>query len=472
MQVELSVSDDKLKLFAKVIPQTQFATASDSELIEQVLTVTPERLMDYEVVRDIMRQLREGKGCEDRRVAKGEAPVLGKDGKIVWLVRRFQPGGSLNTGRELADFYNLGLFENIESGREVARVYRPKSGSMGTDVLGNPIASKPGKAIGARFDRSLELKSVEGRDDYQILVAVVSGYAHEEGEKVSIREVLVIPGNLDYEMGHIDFIGGVKVGGDVQKGFHIKAGGDIEVAGSVLGENQLTSDRSIIVKGFHQGGEGALVKAKGDYTVNIAHGVNAEISGNVIIQREARDCAFRSSSSVLAPQASVVGGNVWCVKGFEGKILGNPSGVTTTVELRNELEVTAEYRRIEESLKRHEVALAALELHVGPYLNNRKRVPLLAPKFKMKLTELINRYDGVQASLTKLNDAMKRMREAKVPGDDSKVNVTGMVYGGVVLSTTFATKKFQDAEKGPLTFRPESVGGEWVSQQYQPLQRG
>ena len=111
MNLELSISDDKLKLFAKVIPQPKYHEASEAVLIEELLKVTQEERVDRDVVHDIICQLHQEKGCEGRRVAKGEPAILGRDGKVVWLVRRFRQDGSVDSTRELADFYNLGLFE-------------------------------------------------------------------------------------------------------------------------------------------------------------------------------------------------------------------------------------------------------------------------------------------------------------------------------------------------------------------------
>ncbi|MEN9846508.1 MAG: hypothetical protein RIS36_1655 [Pseudomonadota bacterium] len=472
MNLELSISDDKLKLFAKAIPQQKYFEASEGVLIEELRKVTQEELIDRDVVRDIIWQLHQERGCEGRRVAKGEPAILGRDGKVVWLVRRFRQGGSVDSSRELADFYNLGLFENIEAGREVARVYKPTEGRAGVDVTGTPIPSKAGKPVTDRFDKSLEFKPDEQREDYQTLLAAVSGYAHEESGRVSIRDVLVIAGNLDYEMGHIDFIGGVRVGGDVQKGFHIKARGDIEIVGSVLGENQLTSEASVSIRGFHQGGEGAMLRARVNYSVSICQNVTADVGGNITILKEARDCSFRASAAVMAPQARIVGGTIWCVKGLEVKALGNSAGVRTTVELRNELEVTPEYRRVEESIKRHEVAVAALELHIGPYLQNRKRVPLLAAKFKQKISELLYKYDGVQASLAKLQESLKHMRESKPMEESSRINILGMAHSGVVLSTSSTKLEFHEDKQGPVSFKPQPAGGAWASVQYEPLQKG
>jgi uncharacterized protein (DUF342 family) len=472
MQLELSVSDDKLKLFARVVPQSDSANAEVGELREELLKVTQESLIDEGVVKDIVAQLRQGKGCEGRRIAKGESPVLGRDGKLVWLVRRFRPGSGIDPNKELADFYNLGLFENIEVGKEVARVYKPTGGTAGIDVLGKPLTARPGKALNPRFDKSLQFKPNETHPEYQTLIAAVSGYAHEEGEKVTIRDTLVIENNLDYEMGHIDFIGNVRVGGDIQKGFHVKARGDIDVLGSVLGENQLTSGASITVKGFHQGGGDAHVKAGANYTVGIAHGVVAEAGGMITIKKEARDCNLRTVSAVIAPNAAIIGGSIWCVKGFEGRVLGNEMGVRTTIELRNELEVTAEYRALEEKIKKHEMALAALELHIGPYLQNRKRIPLLNAKFRMKITDLVGKFDYVQTSLDKLKDAVKRMKEAKPAEADSRVNVMEELHEGVVLSTSSYSLEIKESQKGPVSYRPMESLEKWVVVDYKPLLHG
>jgi chromosome segregation ATPase len=147
-------------------------------------------------------------------------------------------------------------------------------------------------------------------------------------------------------------------------------------------------------------------------------------------------------------------------------------GVRTAIELRNELEVTAEYRAIEERIKKHETALAALELHIGPYLQNRKRIPLLNAKFRMKITDLVGKYDYVQTSLEKLKDAVKKMKEAKPAEADSRVNVTQELHEGVVLSTSSCSLEIKEFQKGPVSYRPMESLGKWVVVSYQPLLRG
>jgi uncharacterized protein (DUF342 family) len=469
--LELSVSDDRQKLFARVVPQIDCHSAAVEDIRRDIETIAPAELLEEEVIYDICLELRQNKGCESRRVAKGKEPEIGRDGKLVWLVRRFRPGANGAEDREFADFFTLGLFENIEAGREIARIYRPGAGAEGIDVQGKKIPAKPGKPFNARCDNTVELRSDPAHENYTSVIAANAGYVHDEGEKFSVRDTLHISGNLDWNMGHIDFVGNVKVMGDVQKGFHIKARGNIDVLGSALGENVLTSQRSISIKGFHQGFERSSVSAQEDYSVGIAHGVSADVGGNIIIGKEARDCLFRAGLGVLAPHASFVGGSAWCVKGFEVKTLGNDAGVTTAIELRNELEVTKEYRVLSDNIRKHETAVAALELHIGPYLKNRQRVPLLKNPFRAKMSALIAKYDSVAQSLEKLREQERTMRESRPVQDDARVNVIGEAFPGVQLSAGDTHYTLVDRVAGPVTYRKPAQQGEWMMDKFQAMRK-
>lgn len=470
--LELLVSDDNLKLFLKAEPKPQHPFILDDDIIKEVLAVSREDLIDKAVIKDIARELRMGKPCEERRVAKGVPATPGRDGKLVWLVRRFTPGKkSEDLQQELKDFFTLGLFENIEKGREIARVYKPTLGTSGKDVLGKEIFAAPGKPFDPKYKESVARQPAPGEENYDLLVAAIDGYVHDEGNIISVRDTLQIPQNLDFAMGHIDFIGHVKVGGDVQKGFHIKARGNIDIAGSVLGDNVLTSGASVTIKEFHSGGKGGSVRAKGAYTVGVAHGVSTEVHGNIQIGREARDCALRSLAAIFSDRGAIVGGSLWCVKGFEGATLGNEVGAQTIVEVRNEVEVTLEYKELSENIKKYEAVRAALELHAGPYLKNRKRVQLLNPGFREKISAILKKYDQCKIVLDSLLEQAKTMRASAARQSEARVNVTKGIYAGVVLSSGEVRMVITDNAEGSASFKLADDGQSWIKSDLKPLPR-
>lgn len=470
--LELSLSDDKQKLFVKVEPREKYALTTLDEIVREIVTVSRPELVDKDVVRDIAEDLRRGKGCEARRVAQGRPPAAGKDGKVVWLARRFCPGEDAAGDREFSDFFTLGLFENIEAGAEIARVYKPAAGSVGVDVQGNEIPPNTGKPVSMRWDSSIELRQDPQHENYATAVAQIAGYIHDEGISVAVRDTISVPGNLDWNFGHIDFVGHVKVGGDVQKGFHIKARGNIDIKGGLIGENVLVSKGSISVKGCHHGVNAPPVSTVGDYSVGIAHGVAAMIGGNIFIEREARDCSLNAGLAVLATKAAIVGGSVWCVRGLEVKTLGNEAGVSTLIELKNELEVTKEYRTLASSIKKHETAIAALELHIGPYLKSRGRVPLLKKEFRVKIAGLLDKYDGVVASLSRLREQEREMRESKPVQSDARISISGEVHAGVVLTCGERRLEIKETIKGPISFSCPEHQSEWKTEKFQSVKRG
>lgn len=469
--IELSISDDRMKLFARVTPGTEYQSVTVDDFIAEISQIAPSELHEIGVIQDICEELRRGKGCDARRVARGREAEPGRDGKLVWLVRRFSSRKESAPEREFSDFFTLGLFENIEVGTEIARIYKPSDGKDGIDVQGKIIPGRAGKAFNAKFDKTVELKTDPERENYLSVVATVAGYVHEEGERFSVRDTMHISENLDWNMGHIDFVGHVKVMGDVQKGFHIKARGNIDIMGGVLGENVLASQGSISIKGFHLGSEKSTVAAKGDYSVGIAQGVSADVGGNIFITKEARDCNLRAGLGVFAANAAIVGGSVWCVKGIEAKFLGNEVGVQTIIELRNELEVTKEYRVLAETIKKHEAAAAALELHIGPYLKNRSRVPLLKTQFRLKIASLLDKYDHVVQSLEKLREREQQMRESKQIKDDARVNIVKRVYSGVELASGHVRLNLKEGVDGPVSYCRHAQHTEWSIEKFQALKR-
>ncbi len=469
--LELLISDDSMKLFARVQPQPEHILARVQDFIDKIATITAQERIEVAVIQDIVKQLKAGKGCEERRVAVGQAPVSGKDGKIVWLVRRFNPGKKeIADGwkdKDLVDFFTLGLFENVQAQRELARVYRPTLGTDGKDILGKHITATPGKPVDLKLDKSVTLKPGKEEDGYDTLVAEIDGYVHEEGGLITVKNVLTIPGNLDYGMGHIDFIGSVKILGDVNKGFHVKARGNIEIGGSLLGDNVIKSEGSVTVKGFHQGGRQSSIHAKGNYSVSVAHDVISEVQGTIHVGREARDSILRSLSTIFADRASIVGGELWCSKGAELGNVGNEAGAPTVVQLRNELEVTEEYRVLSDNIKKHETAQSALELHIGPYLKNRGRIALLKDPFKSKMLQLIKKYDEVHSSLLQLQGKEKEMRMSKQVGDDARINIVKTAYAGIELSAGEEHKlKFVDAVQGPASWRFNRETSQWEKIEY------
>ena len=381
--VDVKLADDKLKLFISVKPIEGAVEFTSQELLDILAPLGSKELLDLAIISDIVAGLNSGKACEDRRIAKGDPCIPGLNGKVVWLVKRLSKSAEVKTDEKgFTDFVSLNLFENVEVGQTIARVYKPKAGVEGKDALGKPIPAPPGKPAVYSLQQSVELKT---GDSFDQIVAKIAGYALEESGKIAVNDTLSVSGDLGFNYGSIDFVGSVKISGDVAKGFSIKAKGPIHILGSLQGDNRISSDQEIVVGGYHFGGERSSVIGKKGYKVRGARQVTVDVDGRIEVEKEALDCRFQTREAMHAPEALIVGGEYRVVLGAEVKQLGNEMEMPTTVVLCSGAEATLEYVQLQNNIKRHEEAAHLITLHLGPFAHARPRIELLQPDHRDKM---------------------------------------------------------------------------------------
>lgn len=417
---------------------------------DDLLTVLKEfanlDLVNLGVIDDIAACLSRGERVQERRVAKGEEPQPGGDGKILYLVKRFSGEVEVQVDEKgVADLRVLHLFDNITQGTTVARIYPPKNGIDGKDALGKVIPAKAGKPVKIGLDRTLSIKeSPDKNENYQIVVAETDGYLSEEGGRLSIKPELVVAGNLDFHMGTIDFIGAVRVKGDVMPGFSVRAKRGIFIAGSSREASLICPEGDIVVKGYVYGGETAKVVCGRSFQCAVAQELEAEVVGNICIEKEALDCKLRTQSAVSMSKGALMGGQTFAVCGVEARVLGNDSGQETRIRLCNDVEMSVEYGLLSAQIENHERALKMLDLHLGPYALNPARIEMLSGPYRAKMEKLLNKKKEVILSHQRLLRKKEEMVQGARSNPVMRVNFLEKFYEGVVVEAQgecFSTKE-------------------------------
>ena len=144
--------------------------------------------------------------------ARGIAPIDGADGRIVPLVKLPEAG----------ELYP------VKAGTALCRIKPPTSGINGTDVFGNVIRAKYGKACAAPTGENTCLSS-----DNTQLAAGISGALTLKNGRYCMSDEFVVEGDVDRKNGKLDFFGNITVHGNVHKGADIRCGGKIRIYGSV-----------------------------------------------------------------------------------------------------------------------------------------------------------------------------------------------------------------------------------------------
>lgn len=420
------------------------------DIIDALKQEVSEPLIDRSVVREIVKQLRTVSKVERRRVAKGYPPKPGRDGKLVFLKRKFDKKPHFDEeGAGAINLADLGLFENIREGDEVARIYAPLPGVEGMNALGQPVAAPTGQPVDIQPDK--ETIRSEAKDDRGTLslFASVDGYCELEGKTLRIQQVLTVHSDLDYEFGALDFVGAVEVLGDVLPGFHIKAQQGVHVKGNVNRAQLRSQKGDVVVDGFYFGeGEGEVV-TPGGFTARGIHKAEIDVGGNLLVKQEIHNCTIRAGGGVLASEANLVGGEIFVTEGMVVGELGSPEDVDTIVHVGSAWEMSREASLLLAQKEEHERILALLEAHLGPLKDNPGKIQGLPGQLKEKMGKLHQKYESVRESDRNLEEKIESAREAQEDCRSIVVSYVKAAYPGVVLEGRDESFRIRERLEGP-----------------------
>ncbi|HKK21597.1 MAG TPA: FapA family protein [candidate division Zixibacteria bacterium] len=201
------------------------------------------------------------------------------------------------------DYKNINFVQNVEKGKILVTKIPARPGQPGTDIYGKVIKGPDGRDLPFKAGAN-----TEPSEDGLSLVATASGAIVFLYEKVSVNDVMLIKGDVDFNVGNIDCLGSVRVTGDIKAGFELKVDGDLEVSGNVEDSTMDVKGNVMIKGGFFGKGTGIL-KAGGDIFIKFCEGQKIVAGGNIYVGGEVIGCNVRTK------------GNVW-VKGRKGKIVG------------------------------------------------------------------------------------------------------------------------------------------------------
>ncbi len=472
---------DGLKLFLDVEKLTD-DLVTRQDIVDLIANHVKMDLVDLDVINDIARCLNDPEAEEtsqkDRRIAKGKPAETGADGKLLMMVKAFTGEVSINEeGEENAviNYRDIHLFDNIETGVVIARVYEPKMGEDGYDAMGKPLPGKKGVPYKLNIDKTLASRPGEASGgEFTEVVAQAEGYVLVDQGRLSIQNELVIKGNLDYHAGNLDFIGSVKILGDVMPEFRITARGNIEIRGMVRGKNVIISrNGDITVTGFLFGGEDSKIICAGTFTAAVMQEVNAEVGGNCIIKKECVDSVLNIGGALLMPDGTLMGGVAHVVKGVQGKGLGNEAGQPTTIKVCSSVEATMEYQQLISGIEDHDRAVELLKSHLGPLVAAPDRIQYLNEPLRSKMEKLVEKLRGLLKSREGLILRQRELQQKAAATElVMQVNYSKKLYPGLIIvvgKEQFVSKEEKD---GPGAIVFDKASGEFIEAEYKEIAGG
>jgi len=188
-------------------------------------------------------------GCCDAEVvvAQGIQPLPPVDGRVELVCQLQSRVPSVQSG-DRVDVLDRGRFNAVNAGDVLAYIHPPVPGKPGMNVYGREV--QPRAPRPPRFSAGPGVKLIR---DGSVAVAEITGRPIFRGGQLQVNPQLVVDGNVDVSTGHVEFRGDVVVFGDVQESLTVKAGGMVEINGSVYHATVL-SDTGVKIAGKLIGG--------------------------------------------------------------------------------------------------------------------------------------------------------------------------------------------------------------------------
>lgn len=383
-------------------------------------------------------------------VAVGKPPAPGKDGYIKQMFGEEEEESRSPVEREdgSVDYKQVTKLANVKAGQLIAERVPAEPGVPGKTVTGEEIPPKDGKEVHFKIGKNV----VVNPEKIAMYAAIDGLVTKTDKDKLNVFPVYEVNGDVDYNIGNIDFIGTVVVRGNILTGFRVKASGDIRVTGGIEGA-EVESDGSIEVTGGIIGSNKGFVKAGRNVRCSFVQEGNVIAGEDVLVTQSIMHSNVRAGKSVkcLGAKGLIVGGTIQAGERVTARMIGNSMSTATVIEvgvrpeLRQELgELRATMRQQSENLDKTAKALSMLDqMAAAGQLSGDK----LALRVKLTATKRQTTED--------LQQAKERVLEIEKTLEDAttaRVDAVHTLWGGTKIVIGRYTRFVKDASQR-VTFR-------------------
>ncbi|WP_372631725.1 DUF342 domain-containing protein [Cohnella sp.] len=383
-------------------------------------------------------------------VAVGTPPKPGKDGyiKLLYGEDEEESRGPVEREDGSVDYKQVTKLANVKAGQLIAERAPAEPGVPGKAVTGEEIAPKEGREVHFKIGKNV----VVNPENIAMYAAIDGLVTKTDKDKLNVFPVYEVNGDVDYNIGNIEFVGTVVVRGNILTGFSVKASGDIRVTGGIEGA-EVESDGSIEVTGGIIGTNKGYVKAGRNVRCSFVQEGNVIAGEDVLVTQSIMHSNVRAGKSVkcLGAKGLIVGGTIQAGERVTARMIGNSMSTATVVEvgvrpeLRQELgELRTTMRQLSESLDKTEKALSMLDqmASVGQLSGDKLALRVKLTATKRQTTE------ELQSAKERVLDIEKTLEDATT----ARVDAVHTLWGGTKIVIGRYTRFVKDASQR-VTFR-------------------
>jgi len=430
----IKVRRDRLEARINITTPEDVPTVTMPQLIEKVNSAGVVYGVDVKVL-EALTQTRSG---SDILFAHGDPPCDGNNAFLKYHVDSDSQGRPVEMDDGRVDFKENNSFLCVEEGQLLVEKIPATPGTTGIDVFGLPIPAKPGKDILMPVG-----KNVINVDDWRLYAAIDGHLNIFLDKRINVIPVIVIPGDVDYSTGNIEFKGSVIVRGSVQPDFSVKAGGNVEVCGSICGG--IVEANNIIIHRGIQGMGRSVIKARERIVANFIENAIVYADQEIFISDVILNSSVFAGIRVIVEgrRGLIRGGRISAGEEIRAFTIGNQANITTDIEVSVNPFLKDELISLRLESKKAKTLCEELK-HSLSYILSQGIENLTAEKrerYEKKQTEYNTLTDRVEEMCQRIINIENLLHSLK-PG---KICVYGVIYPGVKIFIGTLIKPLNDS---------------------------
>lgn len=424
-EIIIKISSDYYSAFLTIVKYDEFRITKNS-----ILDALKAKNITYGIEEAVIDRIVEDPyNVSDVKIASGRPHVNGKDGEVVYKVKKNQKTKPKILPNGNVDFKDLSFINTVKKGQVLAEMVPPTKGVSGITVTNKTIIAKPGKKVNFKFGKNVEIT-----EDEMQLISLADGTIVFEGEKITVVELLEIKGDVGVKTGNIKFSGKVIVHGSLTSGYSIECDDDLEIMG-IVESAEIRCKGNVIIGSGIQGNDIAKLDIKGDLISNFINNCSCKVGGNIesgAIMHSEIICD--GSVHLKGKRALVVGGTLNVRKEILAKTIGSDMGTITKLVLGIDSKIIKEYQDMTEFLKESKenkkkveqlINLLNRQLKADP---NNEDTKLMLEKTILSKEQIKMEFMGLSEKFIKLNEFINELQGAKVAA--SVIHVGTMIKIG------------------------------------------
>lgn len=390
-------------------------------------------------------------------VAKGEAPVHAKDGRLEILPRFDADMGLGNAPSEIetadevlgpgegsaavcVDHHERSVFVVVEIGERIGTLHPPMPGVDGASVTGESIAAKLGKTVALNTDESVLVR------DNGAIESAMSGVVRIEGRKIRILQKLDIHGSVDFSTGNLDFSGDVEVNKGVKDGFRVLARRDVIVRGLVEAAT-IRAGRDLHLLGGAACREKGTLCAERDIVARYLNECELEAGRNLTVEKEIISAHVAVGGDLIAPNCTIIGGTILVTGACDAAEIGSARNIPTLVTLGKQRDADLLDDRVRTLLGKIEGRLRKSQSTHDQLNQNIAWLTPTQTESMNKLQTEIRNYERLEGALT---DAVSGMHRVVAGVARAELTVQKLLWQGVTILIDDWEAGIKESLKGPL----------------------